>query len=121
MQYKRGKFESKTLGVFQSGELKWHRKKAYKLDKLMQHNKQRQEQGVHCDLCVGAAIGELEVVQEHFHRYQLPPVEEMCQVCQVSKRKDVTANCCCRSGKVLLARLHDSPQQFKEFLKTYCF
>jgi hypothetical protein len=57
---------------------------------------------------VGAAIAELEVIQEHFHLYQLPAVEEICQFCQASKWSDERANCCCRSGKVVFAPLHDS-------------
>lgn len=69
----------------------------------------------------GAAIGELEVFQDHSHRYQLPPVEEMCQVCQASKWKDVAANCCCRGGQVVLALLLVSPQEFKPFLENYFF
>jgi hypothetical protein len=70
---------------------------------------------------VGTAIGELEVVQEHFHRHHLPPVEELCQFCQADKWKDETINCCCRSGKVVLARLHDSPQNFKQLFKGLLF
>jgi hypothetical protein len=67
---------------------------------------------------VGAGIGELEVVQEHFHCHQLFPVEEISQVCQAAKWSDETANSCCGSGTVVLARLHDPLQEFKEFLET---
>jgi hypothetical protein len=54
---------------------------------------------------VGTAIGELEVFQEQAQRLKLPPMEEICQFCQAVKRKDETANICCRSGKVALARV----------------
>ena len=70
---------------------------------------------------MGAAIGELVVVQEHFHRYQLPPAEEMCQVCRASRWKDVRPNCCCRSGKVVFARLLDSPQESKHLFEDLLY
>ena len=62
---------------------------------------------------VGTAIGEHEVVQEQVHQ-RLPPMEEICQFCQTVKRKDATANKCSHSRKVVLASLHDSPQEFKQ-------
>jgi hypothetical protein len=67
---------------------------------------------------VGAANGELEVVQEHFQFCQLPPVGEICQFCQASKWKFETGNCCCRNGQVVLAPLHDPPQEFKHLFET---
>jgi hypothetical protein len=66
---------------------------------------------------VGRAIGELEVVKELFHRHQLLPVEEICQFCQADKWNDKTENCYCRNGKVVLARWHDPPQNFKHVFK----
>jgi len=70
---------------------------------------------------VGTPIGEHEVVQEHFHHHQLPPMEAICQFCQAVKRKDPTANSCCRSGKVVLASLHDTPQEFKRLCEDSFF
>jgi hypothetical protein len=49
---------------------------------------------------VGTATGELEVVQEQFHRHQPLPVEKMCQFLQAVRWKDKTINICCLSGKV---------------------
>jgi hypothetical protein len=63
---------------------------------------------------VSTAIGELEIFEEQVRRLQLPPVEEICQFCQALTWKDETANSCCRSGKVVLAPLHDPPQEFKQ-------
>jgi len=62
-------------------------------------------------------IGELEVFRTQIHRHQLPPMEEMCQFCHAVKWKDETANSWCRSGNVVLAQVHDFPQDFKELLK----
>jgi len=58
---------------------------------------------------VDTAIGKLEV-----HRHKLPPMEEICQFCQAVIWKDDTANSCSCSGKVMLAQLHDPPQEFKQ-------
>jgi hypothetical protein len=65
---------------------------------------------------VDTAIGELEV-----HRHKLPPMEEICQFCQAVKWKDDTANSCSCSGKVVLAQLHDPPQEFKQLFKDPLF
>jgi hypothetical protein len=70
---------------------------------------------------VGAAIGELEVIQEQVHSYRIPPVEEICQFCQAVKWNGETTNNCCLSGKVVLAPLHDSPQDFKQFWRLIVF
>jgi len=72
-----------------------------------------QERGVHCVLWV-QRFGELEIFEEQVRRLQLLPVEEICQFCQAVKWKDETANSCCRSGKVVLASLHDPSQEFKQ-------
>jgi len=56
---------------------------------------------------VGTATGEHQVFQEQFHLHQLPPVESV-------ERKDATANSCYRRGNVVLALLHDSPQEFEQ-------
>jgi hypothetical protein len=60
-------------------------------------------------LFVGTANGELEVVQEQFHLHHALPMEEICQFSQAVRWKDKTTNSCCRSGKIILARLHDPP------------
>jgi hypothetical protein len=79
----------------------------------MQHTKQR-----HLLRFVGTAIGKLRVFQEQVHHHhQLPPVEEICQFCQAIKWKDETANSCCHSRTVVLAPLHDPPQEFKQLFK----
>lgn len=70
---------------------------------------------------VGTAVGELEVFQEQVHHHRLPPMEEICQFCEAVERKDATANCCCRSGKVVLASLHDSPQGYKQLYEDPLF
>jgi len=69
----------------------------------------------------GTANGELEVVQEQFHRHQPPPMEEICQFSQAVRWKDETTNSCCRSGKIVLARLHDPPQVFKQLFEDPLF
>jgi hypothetical protein len=48
-------------------------------------------------------------------------MEEICQFCQAVKKKDETANSCCRSGKVVLAPLHDPPQGFKQLYEDPLF
>jgi hypothetical protein len=70
---------------------------------------------------VGTANGELKVVQGQFHRHHPPPMEEICQFYQAVRWKDKTTNSCCRSGKILLARLHDSPQEFKQLFEDPLF
>jgi hypothetical protein len=70
---------------------------------------------------VGAATGELQVVQEQFYRHQPPPVEEICQFFQAVRWKDKTTNNCCRSGKIVLAPLHDPPQEFKQLFENPLF
>ena len=61
---------------------------------------------------VCTAIGELQVFQEQDRRYQLPPMEEICQFCQDVKWKDETGNICYSDGNVLTT-FYDSPQEFK--------
>jgi hypothetical protein len=70
---------------------------------------------------VCTAIGELEVFQEQVHRYQLPPMEEICYFCQAVKWKDETANICYSNGKVVLAPLYNPPQEFKHMLEDPLF
>jgi hypothetical protein len=55
---------------------------------------------------VGTAIDDLDVFQEQVHRHQLPPMKEICQVCQAVKLKYETENCYWHSGKVVLAPLY---------------
>jgi len=66
---------------------------------------------------VGTEIGKLKVFHEQVHHHQLPLMEEICQFCQVIKWKDETANSCCHSRTVVLAPLHDPPQEFKQLFK----
>jgi hypothetical protein len=70
---------------------------------------------------VGTATGELEIFQEQFHRRQPPIMEEICQFFQAVRWKDRTTNSCCRSGKIVLARLHDPPQEFKQLSEDPLF
>jgi len=70
---------------------------------------------------VGTATGELEFVQKQFHRHQPTPMEEICQFFQAVRWKDKTTNSCCRGGKIVLARLHDSPQDFKQLFEDPLF
>jgi hypothetical protein len=78
----------------------------------MQRTKQHQERGVHCDLQVqrlasSSAINYLNVRNVPF--------------CQVVKCNDERANSCCRSGKFVLAPLHDPPQEFKQLFEDPLF
>lgn len=41
----------------------------------------------------------------------------MCPFCQAVKLEDETANSRCHSRNVVLAQMHDSPQNFRELLK----
>jgi hypothetical protein len=52
----------------------------------MQHTKGHQERGVHCDLWVQRLMSS-KSFQVQVHRHQLPPMEEICQVCQAVKWK----------------------------------
>ena len=65
---------------------------------------------------VDTAIGELEFFQEQFHRCQPPPMEEICQVFQAVRWKNKTS-IFCRSGKIVLALLYDSPQEIKQYFE----
>ena len=48
-------------------------------------------------------------------------MEEICQFCQDVKWEDERANSCSCSGKVVLAQLHDPPQEFKQLFKNPLF
>jgi hypothetical protein len=48
-------------------------------------------------------------------------MEDICQFCQAVKWKDETPNSCSCSGKVVLAQLHDTPQEFKQLFKDPLF
>jgi tRNA(Phe) wybutosine-synthesizing methylase Tyw3 len=61
---------------------------------------------------VGTAIGKLKVNEVQHHKP--PPMEEICQVCQAVKWKDETTNSSSCNGRVMLAQLHDPPQEFKQ-------
>jgi hypothetical protein len=66
---------------------------------------------------VGTATVKLKVFQEQVHHHHhLPPIEEICQFW-----KDETANSCCHSRTVVLAPLHDPPQEFKQLFKDPLF
>jgi len=62
------------------------------------------------------AISELEV-----HLQKLSPMDKIWQFCQAVKWKDETANSCSCSGKVVLAQLHDPPQEFEQLFKDPLF
>ena len=66
---------------------------------------------------MGTAIGKLRVFQEQVHHHQLLPMEEICQFCEAVKWKDETAHSCCHNRTVVLAPLHDPPQEFKQLFK----
>ena len=69
---------------------------------------------------VCTATGELEVVQEQFHRHQPLPVEEICQFLQAVRWKDKATNSCFLAEK-LPSRLHNSSQGIRELFEDYCF
>ena len=48
-------------------------------------------------------------------------MEEICQFCQAVKWKDATANSCSCNRRVVLAQLHDPPQEFKQLFKDPLF
>jgi len=77
----------------------------------MQHNKQHQEHGVHCDLWVQRLA-----IQEQAHGHRLPPVEEICRFCQAVKWNDETSTCY-RSAQIVLAHLYDPPQESKRLFE----
>ena len=79
------------------------------------NSKQQRESGTRRALrFVDTAIGELEFFEEQFHRQQPSPMEEICQFYQAVRRKRKSKNGCCHSGKIVIARLHDPPQDFKQ-------
>jgi len=75
---------------------------------------------IHCGLWV-QRLASSKSFQEQVHHQQLPPVEEICQFCQAIKWKDETVNSCCHRRTVVLAPLHDPPQEFKHLFKDPLF
>jgi len=65
---------------------------------------------------VDTEISKLKVFQEQVHHH-LPLMEEICQFYQAIKWKDERTNSCCHSRTVVLAPLHDPPQEFKQLFR----
>jgi hypothetical protein len=81
----------------------------------MQCAKRHQKHGMRCDLWVQRLASLL--FQEQVHHHQLSPMEEICQFCEAVKWKNETGNSCSHSRTVVLAPLHDPPEELKQLFK----
>ena len=78
----------------------------------MQHTKQHQGRGVHCDLQVQRLASSSAI--NYLNGRCVP-------FWQAVKWNDERANSCCCSGKFVLAPLHDPPQELKQLFEDPLF